>query len=359
MNTDFTNTRASKIIIIGAALVVIVAGINAAESLIVPFLLAAFIAIICSAPLIFLQQKGFPTWLALVIVILGIAVIGSLFAIVIGTSINDFTDRIPHYQARLQITVDGLQEWMSNRGFSVSEETIAGYFNVSAVFGLVKNVLTGMGGILTNGFLIILTIIFILLESSSMPSKLKAAFGNYDSTSYHINKFISKVKKYMAIKSLTSLATGIIITIWLTIIDVDFPLLWGLIAFMLNFVPTIGSIFAAIPAIMLAFVQIGFGSAMLTAIGYLSVNVVIGNFIEPRFMGKGLGLSTLVVFISLVFWGFILGPVGMFLSVPLTITLKIALQSNPNTRWMAILLGDETLEDYDLKDLEIDEEKQI
>ncbi len=354
MNTDFTKTRASKIIILGAALIIIAAGMHAAESLIVPFLLAAFIAIICSPPLIFLHRKGLPTWLALVIVILGIAVIGSLVAVVIGTSINDFTEKIPHYQERLQITIDGIQEWMTNRGISVSEETISGYFNVSAVFGLVKNVLAGMGGILTNGFLIILTIIFILLEASSMPSKIKAAFGNYDSTSYHINKFISKVKKYMAIKSLTSLATGIIITLWLTIIDVDFPLLWGLVAFMLNFVPTIGSIIAAVPAIMLAYLQIGLGSAVLTSIGYLSVNVVIGNFIEPRFMGKGLGLSTLVVFISLVFWGFILGPVGMFLSVPLTITLKIALQSNANTRWLAILLGDETIDDFDLKDVEVD-----
>jgi len=156
----------------------------------------------------------------------------------------------------------------------------------------------------------------------------------------------------MAIKTIASLATGIIITIWLIILDVDFPLLWGLVAFMLNFVPNIGSIIAAIPAIMLSYLQIGFGSALLTTIGYLTVNVVIGNFIEPRYMGKGLGLSTLVVFISLVFWGFILGPIGMFLSVPLTMTLKIALQSNPNTRWLAILLGDETLDDLEHKDIE-------
>ena len=352
MNTDFTKTRASKIIIIGAALVIIAAGMNAAQSLIVPFLLAAFIAIICSPPLIFLQRKGFPTWLAFIVVILGIAVIGSLIAIVIGTSITDFTDKIPHYQARLQITIDNLQQWMSNRGITISEETISEYLNISAIFGLVKNVLAGMGGILTNGFLIILTIIFVLLEASSMPSKIKAAFGNYDSTSYYINKFVSKVKKYMAIKTIASLATGIIITIWLIILDVDFPLLWGLVAFMLNFVPNIGSIIAAIPAIMLSYLQIGFGSALLTTIGYLTVNVVIGNFIEPRYMGKGLGLSTLVVFISLVFWGFILGPIGMFLSVPLTMTLKIALQSNPNTRWLAILLGDETLDDLEHKDIE-------
>ena len=100
-----------------------------------------------------------------------------------------------------------------------------------------------------------------------------------------------------------------------------------------------GSIIAAIPAVLLAFVQHGSGTALLAALGYVLVNVVIGNFIEPKFMGEGLGLSPLVVFLSLVFWGWLLGTVGMLLSIPLTITVKIALESNPETRWASILLG--------------------
>ncbi len=143
----------------------------------------------------------------------------------------------------------------------------------------------------------------------------------------------------MVIKTLVSLATGIAIAIWLGVLGVDYAMLWGLLAFLLNYVPNIGSIIAAIPAVLLALVQLGVGSALLAALGFLVVNAAIGNVIEPRFMGRGLGLSTLVVFLSLVFWGWVLGPVGMLLSVPLTMTVKIALESNEDTRWIAILLG--------------------
>ena len=152
-------------------------------------------------------------------------------------------------------------------------------------------------------------------------------------------KFLDSVNSYMAIKGWVSLATGLIIAIWLTILDVDYPLLWGLLAFLFNFVPNIGSIIAAIPAVLLALVQFGPGAAMAAGAGYVAVNIIMGNVIEPRFMGKGVGLSTLVVFISLVFWGWVLGPVGMLLSVPLTMIVKLALEARQDTRWIAVLLG--------------------
>jgi len=143
----------------------------------------------------------------------------------------------------------------------------------------------------------------------------------------------------MAIKVATSFATGFLVWFWLSVLGIDFPILWGLTAFLLNFVPTIGSIIAAAPAILLAIVQTGFGDAMLVAGGYAVINVVIGSLVEPQFMGRNLGLSTLVVFLSLVFWGWVLGPVGMILSVPLTMTIKLAMENNPNTQAIAILLG--------------------
>jgi predicted PurR-regulated permease PerM len=143
----------------------------------------------------------------------------------------------------------------------------------------------------------------------------------------------------MMIKTLTSLATGILIAIWLAIIGVDFPVLWGVVAFALNFVPNIGSIIAAIPAILLALIQLGIFPALHAAIAFLVVNLVIGNAIEPRIMGKGVGLSTLVVFLSLVFWGWVLGPIGMLLSVPLTMIVKIGLENNEGTQKIAVLLS--------------------
>ena len=128
----------------------------------------------------------------------------------------------------------------------------------------------------------------------------------------------------------------------LALIGVDYPVLWGALAFLLNFIPNIGSIIAAVPPVLLALIQLGVAQAALVAGGFLVINMAIGNFLEPRYMGQGLGLSTLVVFLSLVFWGWVLGPVGMLLSVPLTIAVKIALEVRPDTRWMAIMLGSVT-----------------
>jgi predicted PurR-regulated permease PerM len=108
---------------------------------------------------------------------------------------------------------------------------------------------------------------------------------------------------------------------------------------LLNYVPTIGSIIAAVPAVLLAIVQLGLGEATITAIGFVAVNIAFGNFIEPRLMGYGVGISPLVIFVGLIFWGWVFGPVGMLLSVPLTMSLKLALESDERTRWIAIFIG--------------------
>jgi predicted PurR-regulated permease PerM len=206
---------------------------------------------------------------------------------------------------------------------------------------LAASMFSGLGGMLTNAFLILLTVVFILLEASGFPTKLSAIFSNAEGMFADLDRITNSVKYYLAIKTLTSLVTGVCIAIWLAVQGVDFPILWGLLAFLFNFVPSIGSIIAAIPAVLLAFIQLGIGSALFTVLGYGIVNVVIGSVIEPRVMGRGVGLSALVVFISLVFWGWVLGPIGMLLSVPLSIILKIVLENNEDTRWIAILLGSE------------------
>jgi predicted PurR-regulated permease PerM len=205
--------------------------------------------------------------------------------------------------------------------------------------GMIANTLTGLRGVLTNVFLIVLTVFFILLEASGFPKKLYIAVSSPEASITSLTNFTENINRYLAIKTLISLFTGLAIWIWLALLGVDYPLLWGLLAFLLNYVPNIGSIIAAVPAVLLAFIQLGVSSALLTCLGYAVVNVVIGNIIEPKVMGERLGLSTLVVFLSLVFWGWVLGPVGMLLSIPLTMIVKIALMSNNDTRWIAIMLG--------------------
>jgi predicted PurR-regulated permease PerM len=191
---------------------------------------------------------------------------------------------------------------------------------------------------MTNAVMILLTVIFILAENMGFGEKLRMARGG-DTSQEWLNKFSDSVHSYLGIKAMISLATGLLIFIWLSILGVDYAVLWALLAFLLNFVPTVGSFIAAVPAVLLALVQLGVLHAGLTLGGFVVVNLVMGNVIEPRWMGRGLNLSPLVVFVSLVLWGWVLGPVGMLLSIPLTIMIKIALENQEETRWISIMLG--------------------
>jgi len=321
-----------------AAFVVVIAGMQAAASLLVPFLLAAFIAIICLPPLHWLTGKGVSNGMAVLIIALAIVLIGVLVGAFVGSSIADFSHNLPSYQERLKGLTGDTLNWLSGMGISISSQSVLDALDPSAAMGMAGKLLAELGNALTNTFLIMLTVIFLLIETTALPHKWHA-MGHDAPSMQGFEQFISSVGSYFSIKSWVSLATGIFITIWLAVIGVDYPLLWGLIAFLFNFVPNIGSIIAAVPAILLALVQLGSGEALLAGIGYVIANIVMGNVIEPRFMGKGVGLSTLVVFLSLVFWGWVLGPVGMLLSVPLTMIVKLALESGQQTQWLAILLG--------------------
>lgn len=334
--------RVAQFLIITAAIVIVLAGMKAAESIIVPFLLAGFIAIITTPPYMWLQSKGVPKAISLIIVIFAFLIFISFIGLLIGTSVNDFTSKLPQYQAKLQTQTDAIMVWLYEKGMLEKKTELNEILNPGAVFRLVANTLNEISGMFANGFLILLTMIFILLEVSSLPVKLKKIFSDPDASIERMQSINSNINKYIGIKTLISLATGLSVTILLLIIGVDYPVLWGVLAFVLNFIPNIGSLIATIPPVLLAIVQLGIGEALAVLIGYLVINTVVGNVLEPKFMGTGLGLSTLVVFISLLFWGWLLGPVGMLLSVPLTITLKIILDSSEETRWISVLLGPAT-----------------
>jgi len=342
MNNDTKQLGGTRFLFLAAALVIIIAGIRVAQPILVPFLLSVFIAIISGPPLFFLHRKGVPRALALLIVIVSVLAVGLILAVLVGNSIDDFSRSLPVYQARLKVQMTALLAWIGGLGINVPAGGFQEALDPGAAMKLVAHLLTGLAGALTNAFLILITVTFILLEASGFFAKLRTTVADPDRSFQTIDKFLSTIQRYMKIKTVTSLGTGIAVAVWLAILGVDYPLLWGLLAFLLNYVPNIGSILAAVPAVLLALLQLGGRPALLAALGYLVVNIAIGTVIEPRIMGRGLGLSTLVVFLSLVFWGWVLGPVGMFLSVPLTMTFKIALDSSEDTRWIAVLMGPET-----------------
>ncbi len=331
----------SRFLLLAAAFVVLVAGMKAAVSLLVPFLLALFISVIAAPPLFLLKQRGIPTALALLIVILGIVGTGLLLGWLVGGSLNDFINNLPKYQERLAAQSQSFLVWLGEQGVEVDERTLTTYFDTGKAMAMAGKVLSSLGNVLTEALFILITVIFILVEAAGFRRKLHLFIKNPEAALSHIEKITSDINRYMSIKTSTSLLTGVIIAVWLQVLGVDYPILWGTVAFLFNYIPNIGSIIAAIPVVLLALIQLGVGAALWTAVGYLVVNNLVGNVIEPRFMGRGLGLSPLIVFLSLVFWGWILGPVGMFLSVPLTMIVKIILDSSDETRVIADFLGPE------------------
>lgn len=369
-------TGPSRFLITAAAFVIVIAGMKAAVDIIVPFLLSIFLAVISTPALFWLKGKRIGTGVAILLVSLVILLAGLLIGTLLTASIADFTQDLPTYTSKLNEEIAALEQkwerWISkiqsnlqgnqdNGTVDSSQDQtqvaappvdaakpladrptpvlLSHVFDAQAGIKIMGDLLAQFGSLLTKAFLIYLTTVFILLEASILPNKIRAVMTSNPETFDNMASIAKDVKKYLAIKTVISLATGLLVAIWLTILGVKYAVVWGLVAFLLNFVPNIGSIIAAIPAVLLALVQLGLGSALLTAIGYLVINVTIGNIIEPRVMGHRMGLSTLVVFLSLVFWGWVLGPVGMLLSVPLTMAVKIVLQSYPETRNWAILLG--------------------
>lgn len=330
---------AARFLLYGAAFVVVVAGMKAAAPLLVPFLLAIFIALICAPPIAWLKARGVPGGLAIVLIVLGIVLGATLVGTLVGTSIVDFREDLPYYQQRLLEMTSGLQDWLAGRGLKFDVNDWRDSVNPGAVMQLAGNTLASLGNLTTNGFMILITVVFILAEQVRFRDKLAQARNVPGESLAAIGRFTESVNHYLGLKTLTSLLTGVLVGLALWLLGIDYAMMWALLTFLLNYVPTIGSILAAAPTVLLALVQIGPLTALIAAAVQVVINVVIGNIVEPRLMGRGLNLSPLVVFLSLVFWGWVLGPVGMLLSVPLTMLVKIALENDPDTRWLGVMLG--------------------
>jgi len=322
--------------LIMAAVVIVLAGIKAASAIVVPFLLSLFLAIILSPLFLWLKEKKVPQGIALLLIILFLLATITTLMIFLGTSIQDFTQNVPSYEIKLRTDFQNLLGFLQSYGIQVPKEDFSTLFATNSIMQYIAKTLKSLSGLLTNSLMIIMTIIFMLMEVSQFRKKLELSNTN------GLNSFIEvsdNIKHFILLKSITSAATGIFIAVSLKIIGLDYAILWGLVAFLLNFIPNIGSIIAAVPAVLMSLIQFDLTTTLLVAAIYAITNITIGSIIEPKIMGKGLGLSTLVVFLSLIFWGWLLGPVGMLLSVPLTIMVKIVLDAKEDTRWIAVLLG--------------------
>ncbi|MEJ2594978.1 MAG: AI-2E family transporter [bacterium] len=323
--------------IIFASVVIVIAGLKAASFLVNVLLLSAFVTSICLPFLEFLKKKKIPETLAIIIVILSLIILSGLMITIIGSSISSFIDKTPYYEEKFHQFWTTTFKWLSDYNL-VNQESFMKELHPKNFFSVLGGFLSGFGNVMTSLLLVLIIFIFMIFEASTYGRKLKLISPVSFTQSADIRRRLSK---YFGIKFITSFATGLLVTIGLLIMGVDFPVLWGFIAFVLNFIPSIGSFIAAVPGVLLALIQLGPFGGLITAIIYFVINTLIGNIIEPQLMGRSLGLSPVIVFIAMVFWGYVLGPVGMLFATPLMIVIKIIFDSRPVTKDFGILLSDE------------------
>jgi len=344
-NLQGSRSTGTQFLLAAASVVVVLAGMRAAAPFLVPLTLALSLTIVNLPVLGWLRRLRVPAPLAvLLVLLLTIAVLGGLVWIG-AASLSDIRESLPMYVRRLQEVEYSLIAALAARGIEVPEGLYADFAAPERLVGFVSGVLIEAAAIVSAAFVVVLYVIFMLAEAAGFPRKLRAAIGRRDADLGRLTRMVRDIQRYLAIKTVISLATGLLIGVSLWAIGVDFPLFWGLVAFLLNFIPNVGSIVAAVPGILFALLQLGPGGAALAATAYLAVNLLLGTIIEPHVMGRGFGLSTLVVVVTLIFWGWLWGPVGMLLSVPLTVAVKIAIEHTEDLRWLAVILGSGPMDD--------------
>ncbi len=329
-----------KIVIMLGMLVIILTGIRFAADIIVPFVLALFIAVVLNPVVQLMTRWRIPRVLAISLLICLIIMVAVLLLASLGTSLNELGRTLPQYRSSLQVPLQNIQPWLERFGVTVSADELIKYIDPNAAMTFVTSLLTQLSNAMSSIFLLLLTVVFMLLEVPQLPAKLQQLMVKPNEGMAAIQRAIQSVSHYLVLKTAISLVTGLVAWGMLEALGVRFAFVWGLLAFALNYIPNIGSVLAAIPPILQVLVFGGFYQALIVLGGYLLINLLFGNILEPRIMGRGLGLSTLVVFLSLIFWGWLLGPVGMLLSVPLTIVVKIALEQTIGGRSIAVLLSD-------------------
>ncbi|HBX4167470.1 permease [Klebsiella pneumoniae] len=322
-----------------AALVIILAGIHAAADILVQLLLALFFAIVLNPLVTWFIRRGVRRPFAITLVVTAMLVMLTALLGVLAASLNDFVAMLPDFNRALTRKILQLQEYLPFLNLHINPERMLRRMDSERLMTWATTLMTQLSGAMASIVLLVMTVIFMLFEVRHLPYKLRFALNNPRLHIAGLHRALKGVTHYLALKTLISLWTGLIVWLGLLAMGVQFALMWGALAFLLNYVPNIGSAISAIPPMLQALLFSGIYECLLVGALFLVVHMVLGNMVEPRMMGHRLGMSTLVVFLSLLVWGWLLGPVGMLLSVPLTSVCKIWMETTVGGSKLAILLG--------------------
>jgi len=329
---------ASKIMVFLASLVVVVFGMREAAEIITPIIIAFILAILFFPLHRWLIDRHLPTWLALVIVMLLILLVLSVMVSITVISITQFINRIPDYSDSLQTLVNGVIVLIKTLPVDVENLLNTELFDVTQILNVSGSLLSGTLDAFSNWFVVFLLVAFMLADFAFLPDKFKEMFKDKHQI-MALTDLMSSIRRYLSITTSTGLIIGVGNAVLLMFMGVDFAVLWGIVSFLMNFIPSIGIIISVIPPVILALLEFDWQTALIVGVGVISINFFIENIIKPRVMEEDLNISPLFVVISLVLWTFVLGPVGTILAVPLTlIATKLLLEVSDETRWLAILM---------------------
>jgi predicted PurR-regulated permease PerM len=321
-----------------AASVLVLAGLRLAAPVLVPVALALFLAIL-SAPLFRgLLARHVPSGLAIALTLAVLCAAIVLFGLLLLGTLGEVREAGPHYVTALKERIAYTVDWWQQKGIAVVDWIPARYRGAEPVAELVGGTVAGLARLLSETTIVLLTLCFLLHEAVVLPRRLDRLPPAVRGTILHLATVSSELQRYLAIKTLMSILIGVCAGAWVAFLGVDFAVLCGMLAFAFHFVPNVGAVLAAAPAMLVAFVQYDPAKALAVAAGYAVIGLGLGNLLEPTLLGRRLDLSPLAVFLSLIAWGWLWGPIGMFLSVPLTMALKILLDHSADWSWVARLL---------------------
>lgn len=321
-----------RVLLGAASLVIVVAGLRAGSSLLIPLVFALFLAVLCFPLVHALQRWRVPGAAAVGLTVVAVLALLTGPGLLVAAAVRQFISAVPAYRQDLEQIWTGSLAWLA--GYNIDTEFLSSYADPASVLDLVVTSLTGVVTLLSVSFLVVFVAAFMLLEGAHRGGK-PAVPGQGGE---NLARIIREMQIYLQVKTAVSLGTGIAAGLWVAVLGVDFALLWALTAFLLNYIPNIGSIVAAVPPALVALIQFGPSTALLVLVGYVVINAVFGTLLEPYLLGRQLKVSPLAVFIAVIVWGWIWGLAGALLAMPMTMALKIVLEQSKDLKWVARLL---------------------
>ena len=323
-----------------ASVVVIVAGLRTLSGLLTPILLSLFLVLVTAPLLAWLKGKGLPSWLSYLVILLGVFVVGLVFTLFLATSLNQLLDLLPTYSTQIESELRELWAWLGEWGIELEDIQALSWLQPERLLQLSVSVTTSVLGTVSNVGLTLIIFVYMLATAPGFSARLKKGLQNDLPTLQRLEAFANSTSAYLLIKGWLGALTALTQIVLMWILGLDFAVLWGVLSFLLNFVPNIGFYLAVIPPVLLATIQLGWLKTILFAIAYIAINNFFDLVIAPKYLAEGLDLSALVTFLAVIIWAWIFGPIGAYLALPLTVMVKkLLLEPFPQTQLVADLLG--------------------